>query len=338
MFVLINHLKIKPMKKTALLLGLFIALFSNAQVDFEHHSELLLNAHRFLKKKAYEQALNNYENAFKINTANSSSQYLYASVCAAELGDSKTCEKWMTLAITKMKAPKETLVEFSKHKIYKNCMDKVLKNYKSLLNTYYDNLENSAAYFKIQKLLNRDVFTRKIDNYYMNISEKEQEEAFNKYLESQEKKDTVAEKKYQAILFPKINKTLKDYQLKIMRFADSLNIVELKKITTLYGWQKEAHLLLWHQRGSYGKNNWVWSYFKPLINNEIKQGKIAPSFWAVFEDFKSINETGKSIYGYHPGRVNSETVNEKRKSIGLPKLTKEEIEHRNNNPYGGRMF
>ena len=123
-----------------------------------------------------------------------------------------------------------------------------------------------------------------------------------------------------------------------MKQTDSLNIRELMDITTSSGWQEEAWLLLWHQRGTYGKNNWVWNYFKPLINKEIEQGKLPKSFWAMFEDFKASLKTGVSVYGYRPGKVDEKNVNANRKKIGLPMLTKEEITERNNNPYGGRVF
>jgi len=82
----------------------------------------------------------------------------------------------------------------------------------------------------------------------------------------------------------------------------------------------------------------VWNYFKPMIDQEIAEGKVAPFYWAIFEDITSIYKTGKSIYGYHPGQVDAISVNESRQSIGLPLLTQDEINERNNNPYGGRTF
>lgn len=326
------------MKELALIICLAISLFCTAQTDFKAQDELLLNAHRLFSEKTYKEALHNYEKAFDIDNANSAAEYLNAAVCAAELGDKQTCEKWLFASVTNKKVSKTTLRSFSENAVYLDCLELVLNEYDRLLSSYFNNLKNPSAYFAIQKLINRDQFVRKLSDYHSGSSEEQQEEAFNKYIEAQEKKDTVALKKYKAVLFPKVSKAHKEYQLQIMRYTDSLNIVELMAITKTHGWQEEAHLLLWHQRGNYGKENWVWNYFKPLINDEIKSGEIAPSFWAIFEDFKSINETGTSVYGHHPGKVNSETVNANRQSIGLPILTKDEIEQRNKNPFGGRVF
>ncbi|MGF1556606.1 hypothetical protein [Paucihalobacter sp.] len=44
---------------------------------------------------------------------------------------------------------------------------------------------------------------------------------------------------------------------------DSLNIKRLIEITKDYGWQNKGWIILWHQRGTYGKSNYVWNFFKP---------------------------------------------------------------------------
>lgn len=187
-------------------------------------------------------------------------------------------------------------------------------------------------------MVNRDQFSRKLSDFHLGITDEEKEIAYEGYMKSQKKEDSLARKKYKAILFPKVNENYTAYQNQITRFTDSLNIREFMKITKEFGYQKEGWLLLWHQRGTYGEDNWVWEYFKPLIDTEIKEGKITPSFWAMFEDLTSIRKTGESIYGYHPGEVDPLKVNKKRREIGLPILTKEEINNRNNNPYGGSTF
>lgn len=326
------------MKKLILLNVLFSTLLGDVQIDFAKHDALLLSAYRAKEVYQYEKALSFYEEAFTISDDNSIGEYLNAAIVAAKTNNRKSCKKWVQEAIVKKKASRKSILKFSKEELYLTTAQDVLKNYQSLLEKYYQSIENPSAYFQIQELINRDQFSRKLNSYHLQLTEEAQEKAYEKFIEAQEKKDTAAIKKYQTILFPTIKKELKDYQRKVMRHTDSLNIVKLIEITKEYGWQSQAHLLLWHQRGDYGEKNWVWNYFKPAIDAEIKAGKISPSFWAIFEDFKSIRKTGKSIYGYHPGKVDSAKVNENRKKIGLPLLTNQEINYRNNNPYGGRYF
>src|SRR5690606_19933780 len=59
---------------------------------------------------------------------------------------------------------------------------------------------------------------------------------------------------------------------KEMARIDSLNIKRLIEITKEYGWQKKGWLILWHQRGSYGQDNYVWNFFKPYIDEQIAKG------------------------------------------------------------------
>ena len=112
---------------------------------------------------------------------------------------------------------------------------------------------------------------------------------------------------------------------------------ELIKITEEHGWQKNGWLILWHQRGSYGEDNWIWAFFKPYINKEIQKGTVPPFFWAKFEDHHSFFKTGKTIYGYWPGKVDPKSVNKARRPVGLPILTEEEIILRNTTR-SGRIF
>jgi len=326
------------MKQLFLFISLLIMTLGHSQVDFQLHNKLLLNAHRSYSENEFKKALDYYENAFSLDEANSAIEYVNAAICAAEINDKKKCLHWISESVIQKKASLKTLKNASDNTLYKACISEIASKYGSLLNQHFKNQEHPYVSYQIQELLNRDQFSRQLGKYHLGISDEQEQEAFDKYIIAQEQKDTLALKKYKAILFPKVSKTQKAYELNVMRYTDSLNIRVLMDITREYGWQKEAHLLLWHQRGTYGKDNWVWNYFKPLINKEIKSGKIAPSFWAIFEDFKSINKTGKSIYGYHPGKVNPQTVNINRRKIGLPELTTKEIQHRNQNPFGGRVF
>lgn len=108
--------------------------------------------------------------------------------------------------------------------------------------------------------------------------------------------------------------------------TDSSNVARLIEITEKYGWQKKGWLILWHQRGSFDQANWIWNYFRPIINQEIENGNIRKSFWAQFEEFKNVYENGYQEYGLYPKNfdtyplLNVETVDRKRDSIVLPPL------------------
>jgi len=315
------------MKTLITLFTVLVMMETTTQIDYTLHQALLMDARRALESEDHRTSLDLYQRAFKINGAQRAIEYLNAALSAAHLNDSTNCDKWLRASIVQENITLDLLTDFSDHPTYQRCKGTVLMDYKKL-----------QAYYKIQKLVNRDQFVRKMNDYYMGVDELLREEAFKKLMDPATKKDTAAYKRYQAILFPKTEEVYKEYELTAMRYVDSLNIVELIDITKEHGWQEEAWILLWHQRGIYGEGNWVWDYFKPLIDQEISDGKVSPSFWAEFEDIKSIYNIGKSIYGYHPGRVDAATVNQNRIKIGLPPLTKQEIENRNNNPHGGAAY
>lgn len=108
-----------------------------------------------------------------------------------------------------------------------------------------------------------------------------------------------------------------------MATVDYENISRLINLTNRYGWIDDAWLILWHQRATYKESNRVWNHFKPLINNEIKNGKIRKSFWAIFEDEQLIRESEEQLYGMYQNQVpirNVEYVDERRWEVGLPPL------------------
>ncbi len=326
------------MKNAFLLISMFLNTFCYAQTNYEAHSQYLLDANRASEKNEHDTALILYTKAFNMNGANAPIEYVKAARSAAEIKDNEQCASLLKEAVVKEKIELNTILSFSDNKIFKACAEEIKRNYRELVHQFYSNIENPDVYFKLQYLLNRDHFSRKVSEYYLGVNESQKEEAFEMLSDPQVKKDSVMYNKYRSILFPTIDPILSAFENKACRYADSLNIVELIDITNEHGWQNEAWLLLWHQRGTFGEDNWVWNYFKPQIDQEIAQGKIPPYFWAMFEDIDSIYKTGKSIYGYHPGKVDPITVNSKRKEIGLPALNSKEIEERNNNPFGGKVF
>ncbi len=111
-------------------------------------------------------------------------------------------------------------------------------------------------------------------------------------LEAGKNNDSVAVKKYRALLFPAPNQEYKKLTDESMQKIDSLNIARLIEITKDHGWQERAWIILWHQRGSYGEDNYVWNYFRPLINKEIVVGKFSRNLWGAFEQFNEMMKTG----------------------------------------------
>ena len=93
-----------------------------------------------------------------------------------------------------------------------------------------------------------------------------------------------------------------------MAFIDSLNINRLIEITSEYGWIDRGWLLLWHQRGNYNSKNNIWNHFRPLIDKEIQGGKQRKSFWAMFEDERSIYKSGNQIYGMYGNQFDVQDV------------------------------
>lgn len=113
---------------------------------------------------------------------------------------------------------------------------------------------------------------------------------------------------------------------KEMARIDSLNIKRLIEITKEYGWQPKGWLVLWHQRGTYGQENYVWNFFKPYIDEQIQKGNMKKSFWTMFEEEKSIIKNKKQIYGLYWNQFNQfpikniENVDQRRTKNGLPPL------------------
>lgn len=107
---------------------------------------------------------------------------------------------------------------------------------------------------------------------------------------------------------------------------DSLNIKRLIEITKKYGWQKKGWLVLWHQRGTYGKDNYVWNFFKPYIDEQIKNDKINKDFWVMFEEERSIVEKKEQIYGMYWNQfdeypiIDIENVDKRRAEFDVPPL------------------
>ncbi len=108
--------------------------------------------------------------------------------------------------------------------------------------------------------------------------------------------------------------------------VDSLNIKRLIEITKEYGWQDKGWLILWHQRGTYGGKNYVWDFFKPYIDNKIKEGEMRKDFWTLFEEEKSLINYKEQILGLYTNQFKEypikdiKNVDKRRAEFGLPPL------------------
>lgn len=117
-----------------------------------------------------------------------------------------------------------------------------------------------------------------------------------------------------------------DVGIKELKRVDSVNINRVIQITKEHGWHPKMWLILWHQRGNYGEDNYVWNYFRPFINEQIKEGNIKKSFWSRYEDEKSMRESGKQIYGMYSGQSEQFPIEDvkdldiRRETMGLPPL------------------
>lgn len=112
-----------------------------------------------------------------------------------------------------------------------------------------------------------------------------------------------------------------------MRRVDSLNIIRLIEINKEYGWFDKQWLLLWHHRGIHREDNYVWNYFRPLINEKIEKGELRKSYWARFDDeYSMLQGNGLQLYGTYWNNYdqfpieNISQVDSLRSTVGLPPL------------------
>lgn len=121
---------------------------------------------------------------------------------------------------------------------------------------------------------------------------------------------------------------------KLAKKTDSANITKLIELTKKYGWENRAWVLLWHHRGYTDEEKFVWDFFKPYLENEIKKDNINKDFFVDFEEFENstsdlINKTNKgSLYtlqtlgnlNYNTTYFDIKNLDKRRKSVGLPPL------------------
>lgn len=281
------------MKQTFLLL-LIISSFSYGQTKYDQYDDLISSANSLKKEGNYNRAIEQYHSALKILNPNSGTPFFNLGECAIQIGDTSLANVWIRKGISVGGAPKTYLEKYIGFENLKETtfFKNIIKDYNELRQEYFSNIENIDVYLEIEELTARDQFVRKIDDYINGISKKDMEDAMEGYQQASIANDTVALQKYKELLFPKPNNEYQKLQNELIIKVDALNIDRLMEITKEHGWQERAWIILWHQRGNHDEDNYVWNYFRPLINKEIEEGKISRSFWYAFDQFKEMMDNG----------------------------------------------
>ncbi len=198
---------------------------------------------------------------------------------------------------------------------------------------------NAKKYDKAKELLISSIHnTNASKDYFLNFNE------FNSF--RNEKMFTEIEKDYESHIsefydkleHPEIYREVdrlveldKEYRTngsewKEVERIDSLNIKRLIEITKEYGWHPKGWLVLWHQRGTYGQDTYVWNFFKPYIDEQIKKGTMKKDFWVMFEEERSMRQNKEQIYGMYWNQFDDypikdiANVDKRRAEFGVPPL------------------
>ena len=124
---------------------------------------------------------------------------------------------------------------------------KYINKYNNLRQQCFSKIADIDLYLEIEYLIARDQFVRSTENDLNGVSDKDWQDAAEKYINAIKQNDTIQAKKYREILFPDINETQINTTNELMYKVESLNIVRLTEITKEHGWQNQALILLWHQ-------------------------------------------------------------------------------------------
>ncbi len=277
------------MRKT-LLLVLIISSISYGQTKYDKHDNLISEANTLRKNGNCEQAIEKYKNALEILIPNSSTPFFNLAECALNLNDLTLADEWIRKGVSIGGAPKSYLKDYKgfadiqEKEFYKQ----IIADYNTLRQKYFSSIDDIDLYLEIEELTARDQFVRKTGMYLDGYSEVDYQNAGTEYRKAMKSKDTVKAKEFRKILFHKTKEEHIATTSELMQRVDSLNIARLMEITEKHGWQERAWIILWHQRGTYGEDNYIWNYFKPLIDKAIEEGKLSRDFWSSFEMHKEM--------------------------------------------------
>ena len=275
------------MKHTFLLL-LITSSICFGQTKYDEYDKLISEANHYRGIEDFGQAIIKYNEALEILTPNSSTPFFNLAECALHFENSTLADEWIRKGVSRGGAQIDYLRKYKGFKDIQNeeFYQNIISDYNSLRQQYFSTIENIDIYLEIEELTARDQFARKIDDYINGRTDEDISIAMKGFQEATKNNDSIATIKFQKLLFPKPNKEYEKLQNELMRKVDSLNIDRLMDITKEHGWQERAWIILWHQRGNHDEDNYVWNYFRPLINKEIEEGKISRIFWSAFDQFK----------------------------------------------------
>ncbi|MFL9833223.1 tetratricopeptide repeat protein [Chryseobacterium terrae] len=248
------------------------------------------------------------------------------------------------------------LAEYYTHlKNDKKALDCYLKaiNFNSKTNSY-DYLKAASIAFKLKKnktakeLLTQSItkqlapfdFLKEFENLQPYKDSKEMKEVLAQYddLENQYFRELKHPKAYMEIqnliATDQLIRKEQNVFLELTDKVDSENIAALIELTKKFGWEDRAWMLLWHHRGYSDEQKFVWDFFKPYLENEIKKDNVNKDFFVDFEEFEnSMNDiknktSSGSIYTLNTlGNMNNyisffdiKNLDKRRKSVGLPPL------------------
>lgn len=281
------------MRQTLLLL-LIISSFCYGQTKYDTYDGLTSDANNLRKDGNCEQAIEKYKNALEILIPNSSTPFFNLAECALTINDITLADEWIRKGVSIGGAQKSYLETY---KGFNNIQDKefykkIVSDYNTLRQKYFSSIEDIDLYLEIEELTSRDQFVRKTGMYLDGYSEVDYQNAGGAFFKAQRENDTIKAKELKKIVFHKTKEEYKKTTSELMQRVDSLNVARLMEITEKHGWQERAWIILWHQRGTYGEDNYVWNYFKPVIDKEIEDGKLSRNFWSVFEQHKEMMKSG----------------------------------------------
>lgn len=288
--------------RITILLLLLTTSICFGQTKYDKYDKLISEANSLKKNSNYSKAIDKYESALDILTPNTSTSFFRIAECALKLGKEELADKWIRKAVSDGGAQMEYLLSYVGFTEIKDQVffQKIVSDYNLLRQEYFSTIENIDIYLEIERLTSRDQFVRKMSLYLKGFSNKDFQNATGNMKKAKQENDTIAEKKFHDILFCKPKDENLKLTIDLMQKVDSLNILALMEITKEHSWQPKAWLILWHQRQTYGNDNYIWNYFKPLINKEIEDGKLSHNFWNPFDQFlmmKNMRKPGTYVIG-----------------------------------------
>ena len=194
-------------------------------------------------------------------------------------------KKAIHFAVTSKGLKKEQFECCIKKHVTESFYNDLLEEYDSLRHINIGKINDIDVYLEIQQLIERDQFVRRFNQYLNGYSSHFIDECRDSLESAKSNNDSTRIKQFDSLVNIQLTNNEQLIKTKLMHNIDSLNISRFIEITKEYGWKQEGWLLLWHHRNSYGEDNYIWNHFKPLINKEIKEGKLNKEFWQMFEMF-----------------------------------------------------